>query len=118
MPVSATANSASARLRAGSMMAQPAAATAGSARACGQGGQMRCAAGAGATSSAMGEGALEGAVECSMGSRQSIGMEVGLPGQLLPAHEFGADDLAELLRRAANAFAALGQQLVAQVRLP
>src|SRR6218665_3556521 len=131
MPVSATANSASARLRAGSMMAQPAAATAVSACACDQVAQMRCAAraratrsamggggGARGTSWAMGEGALEGAVECSMGSRQSIGMEVGLPGQLLPAHEFGADDLAELLRRAANAFAALGQQLVAQVRLP
>src|SRR6218665_3255154 len=118
MPVSATANSASSRLRAGSMMAQPAPVTAVSARARDQAAPMRCAARARATSSVMGEGALEGAVECSMGSRQSIGMEVGLPGQLLPAHEFGADDLAELLRRVANAFAALGQQLVAQVRLP
>src|SRR6218665_3728560 len=108
MPVSATANSARARLRAGSVMAQPAAATAVSACACDQVAQMRCAARARATSSAMGEGALEGAVECSMGCRQSIGMEVGLPGQLLPAHEFGADDPADLLRRAAHHFGALG----------
>src|SRR6218665_760463 len=99
MPVSATTNWASARFRAGSMMAQPAAATAVSACACDQVAQMRCEGRARATSSAMGEGGLEGAVECSRGSRQSIGMEVGLPGQLLPAHEFGADDLAELLRR-------------------
>src|SRR6218665_150928 len=111
MPVSATANSASARLRAGSMMAQPAAATAGSACACDQGAQMRCAGRARAARSAMGEGVWGGGVEFWRGSRQSIGMEVGLPGQLLPAHEFGADDLAELLRRAANASAALGQQL-------
>src|SRR6218665_3742044 len=111
MPVSAAATPARGRLRAGWMMAQPAAVTAVSACACDKVAQMRCAARARATSSVMGEGALEGAVECSMGSRQSIGMEVGLPGQLLPAHEFGADDLAELLRRVANALAALGQQL-------
>src|SRR6218665_4082464 len=114
MPVSATANSASSRLRAGSMMAQPAAVTAVSACACDQVAQMRCAARARATSSVMGEGALEGAVECSMGSRPSIGMEVGLPCQLLPAHEFGADDLSEMLRRAAQAFADLCKKLNAK----
>src|SRR6218665_3676569 len=93
MPVSATANSASSRLRAGSMVAQPAAVTAVSACACDQVAQMCCAARARATSSVMGEGALEGAVECSMGSRRSIGMEVGLTGQFLPAHHLSPDNL-------------------------
>src|SRR5688500_16233772 len=51
------------------------------------------------------------------GRTYSVNLDARFLGELAPANHFGRHHLAELLRRAAHAFAALGQQLVADLGL-